>query len=213
MLSVWDSFLYDTYRRSPMISLHCLYGTYRSLTYILSFYRRILFLSLELLALEEYAKNSNHTFRSVKTKIFWRMSIWVKFMQNMPMFRSWIYLPWLFLKTYIVWCQIRHAKFHKLIPFSRGADGVKVAMETLTDKVTIAALEENRSKIVVYYATEKDFAQRYSFINEMFKKYMRILWSNTNWGDAPVTAIVDMLLHTAVDETASDIHIGAFGGG
>ena len=70
----------------------------------------------------------------------------------------------------------KYAKFHKLIPFSRGADGVKVAMENPTDKVTIAALEKKTGqKIVVYYATEKTCATRYSFINEMFKKYMRIL--------------------------------------
>ncbi len=103
----------------------------------------------------------------------------------------------------------KYAKFHKLIPFSRGADGVKVAMENPTDKVTIAALEKKTGqKIVVYYATEKDLRNALQLHKrDVQEVYADLMKQYKTEGDAPVTAIVDMLLHTAVDETASDIHI------
>lgn len=103
----------------------------------------------------------------------------------------------------------KFAKLHKLMPFARDTAGVKVAMLNPTDTRIIAALEKKTGKkIFAYYATERDLHNALQLhkrdVQEEFTDMMKQYKTE---GDAPVTAIVDLLLHTAVDETASDVHI------
>lgn len=103
----------------------------------------------------------------------------------------------------------KFAKLHKLIPFSRAADGIKVAMENPKDTHTIAVLEKKTGqKILVHYATEHDIRNALQLHKrDVQEVYTELMKQYKTEGDAPISAIVDLLLHTAVDETASDIHI------
>lgn len=103
----------------------------------------------------------------------------------------------------------KFAKVHKLMPFARDATGLKVAMADPSDSTAIATLEKKTGqKILVHYATEHDIRsalqlhrrELQTLYAELMKKYLRE-------EEAPIVTIVDLLLHTAVDETASDIHI------
>ena len=103
----------------------------------------------------------------------------------------------------------KYAKVHKLIPFARDAAGVTVAMSNPKDTATIASLaKKTGQKIIVNFATEKDIHNALQLhkreLSEVFEDLMR---HYKNEGEAPVTNIVDLLLHSAVDDTASDIHI------
>ncbi len=103
----------------------------------------------------------------------------------------------------------KFARIHKIVPFARDAEGVKVAMADPSDKQVVAAMEKKtQQRVAVYYATERDIRNALqlhkrdvqTLFDELLKKYKRE-------DEAPVSAIVDLLLHSAVDETASDIHI------
>lgn len=103
----------------------------------------------------------------------------------------------------------KFAKAHKLMPFARDAAGLKVAMADPSDSTAIATLEKKAGqKILVHYATEHDIRaalqlhrrELQTLFTELMKKYLRE-------EEAPIVTIVDLLLHTAVDDTASDIHI------
>lgn len=103
----------------------------------------------------------------------------------------------------------KFAKLHKLIPFARDSEGIKVAMEDPTNKRIVLALEKKTGqKILVYYATSKDLRNALQLHKrDLQEVYTELMKQYKTEGEAPVTAIVDLLLHTAVDETASDIHI------
>ncbi len=103
----------------------------------------------------------------------------------------------------------KFAKLHKIVPFARDAQGLQVAMSDPGDKQVIAALEKKtRQKIVVHYATDRDIHNALqlhkrdvqTMFDDLLKRYKRE-------DEAPISIIVDLLLHSAVDETASDIHI------
>lgn len=103
----------------------------------------------------------------------------------------------------------RFAKVHKLIPFARDAEGLSVAVSDPSDTAVISTLEKKAGqKIRVFFATERDIRTALqlhrrdlqSLFTELMKKFK-------NENEAPIVSIVDLLLHTAVDETASDIHI------
>ncbi len=103
----------------------------------------------------------------------------------------------------------KFAKTHKLVPFERSATGLKVAMADPTNLQVIAALEKKvQQKIFVHYATDRDIRNALQLhkrdVQTLFADLMR---RHTREDEAPVAAIVDLLLHSAVDETASDIHI------
>lgn len=103
----------------------------------------------------------------------------------------------------------KFARIHKIVPFARDADGLKVAMAEPGDKQVVAALEKKtQQRIIVHFATERDIHNALqlhkrdvqTLFDDLLKRYKRE-------DEAPVSAIVDLLLHSAVDETASDIHI------
>jgi type IV pilus assembly protein PilB len=103
----------------------------------------------------------------------------------------------------------KFARIHKIVPFARDADGLKVAMADPTDKQVIASLQKKtQQKIIVHYATARDIHNALqlhkrdvqTLFDDLMKRYKRE-------DEAPISAIVDLLLHSAVDETTSDIHI------
>lgn len=103
----------------------------------------------------------------------------------------------------------KFAKLHMLIPFARDNDGLKVAIADPTDAKAISTLEKKvGQKVLVHYATEQDIHTALklhrrdvqTLFTELMKKYH-------NEDEAPLVAIVDLLLYTAVDENVSDIHI------
>ncbi len=103
----------------------------------------------------------------------------------------------------------KYARIHRLVPFARNESGISVAMEDPTDKEVIGSLEKKTGqKVIAHYATSRDIQNALQLhkrdLQTIFAEFMKRYKSEE---DAPVSAIVDMLFHTAVDETASDIHI------
>lgn len=103
----------------------------------------------------------------------------------------------------------KFAKLHMLIPFARDAEGIKVAISNPLDTKALSTLEKKvGQKVLVHYATEQDIHSALklhrrdvqALFSELMKKYPVEV-------EAPLVAIVDLLLHTAVDENVSDIHI------
>ncbi len=103
----------------------------------------------------------------------------------------------------------KFAKTHLMIPFGRDQEGVKVAVADPSDAAAIATLEKKvAQRIVVHFATEQDIRTALklhrrdvqTLFADLMKKYHRE-------DEAPLVLIVDLLMHTAVDENASDIHI------
>lgn len=103
----------------------------------------------------------------------------------------------------------KFANTYKIVPFARDAAGLRVAMADPTDTEAVAVVEKKAGqKVLVHYATERDIRMALrlhrrdlkTLYGELMKKYRRE-------EEAPIVMIVDLLLHTAVDETASDIHI------
>lgn len=103
----------------------------------------------------------------------------------------------------------KFAKAHTLIPFARDTTGLKVAVSDPTDTTAIATLEKKAGqKVIPHYATEQDIRTALrlhrrdltTLFGELMKKYH-------SEDEAPLVAIVDLLLHTAIDENVSDIHI------
>lgn len=103
----------------------------------------------------------------------------------------------------------KFAKTHQLVPFARDAAGLSVALSDPSDTVAIATLERKAGqKARVYYATDHDIRMTLQLhrrdVQTLFTELMK---KNRADDEAPIVNIVDLLLHTAVDETASDIHI------
>lgn len=103
----------------------------------------------------------------------------------------------------------KFAKNHKIVPFARDADSLSIATSNPQDTQVIVSLEKKiRQKITVYFATDHDIHNALQLhkrdvqtvFTDLMKRYIKE-------DEAPISAIVDLLLHTAVDETASDIHI------
>lgn len=101
------------------------------------------------------------------------------------------------------------SKVHMLIPFARETEGLKVAVSNPSDTEAIRTLEKKiGQKVIVHYATEQDIHMALklhrrdvqTLFTQLMKKY-------NNDEETPLVAIVDLLLHAAVEENVSDIHI------
>lgn len=101
------------------------------------------------------------------------------------------------------------SKAHGIIPFERTAEGVKVATSNPSDTGAFSTLEKKTGqKVIVYMATDKDIRSAF----QLHRKDVQTLFSDLmkrypKESDAPIVTIVDLLLHSAVDEGVSDIHI------
>lgn len=103
----------------------------------------------------------------------------------------------------------KFAKAHGVVPFARDGTGLKVAMSNPEDKSIVAALaRKTQQNISIHYATERDIRNALQLHKrELQSVFTDLMKRFTREDEAPVATIVDLLLHTAVDETASDIHI------
>ncbi len=103
----------------------------------------------------------------------------------------------------------KYAKTHKIVPFSRDADGLKVATANPLNTAVFSALEKKTGqKIIVHYATEHDIHNALQLHRRDLQSVFADMIARFRREDeVPISNIVDLLLHTAVDETASDIHI------
>lgn len=103
----------------------------------------------------------------------------------------------------------KFARIHKLIPFLRDAQGLHVATSNPSNTVALATLEKKAGqKVIVHFAADRDIHTALqlhrrdveTLYTELMKKYR-------SEEEAPIVSIVDLLFHTAIDETASDIHL------
>lgn len=103
----------------------------------------------------------------------------------------------------------KFAKTHKIVPFARDPSGLKIATSNPTNTAAFTSLEKKvQQKVIVHFATDKDIKaalqlhkrEVQALFDELMKHYKRE-------DDVPISTIVDLLLHSSVDEGASDIHI------
>ncbi len=108
----------------------------------------------------------------------------------------------------------RFARKHKIIPFERGPEAIKVAMLSpdRTDLLTALA-KKTGSKIEVYFALSTEITNALRAYEKDLQKAIDDLLKQDIWAsnnaleDPPVAKIVDLLIDTAYQERASDIHI------
>jgi type IV pilus assembly protein PilB len=108
----------------------------------------------------------------------------------------------------------RFARKQKIIPFERNAEGIKVAMSNPDQTELLTSLaKKTGSKIFVYFSLPADISNALrSYEKDLQKTVDDLLkediWSTTSiMEDPPVAKIVDLLIDTAYQERASDIHI------
>lgn len=103
----------------------------------------------------------------------------------------------------------KFAKTHHIVPFARDAQSVKVATSNPEQRDVIASLEKKTHQVVsVSFATEHDIRNALQLHKrDVTTLYIDLMKRFTREDEAPISSIVDLLLHSAVDETASDIHI------
>src|SRR3989338_1149184 len=103
----------------------------------------------------------------------------------------------------------------KTIAFAKDAEGLKVAMNDPEDEKTIEMISKKTgSKVIPYYATEKDIQNALRLFRKDLQTACEILinkeidQSNTLILDeAPVSKIFDLVVDYAYEDKASDIHI------
>jgi type IV pilus assembly protein PilB len=108
----------------------------------------------------------------------------------------------------------RFARKQKIIPFERNAEGIKVAMSSPDQTELLTSLaKKTGSKIFVYFSLPSDITNALRSYEKDIQKTVDDLlkediWSSTSiMEDPPVAKIVDLLIDTAYQERASDIHI------
>jgi type IV pilus assembly protein PilB len=109
----------------------------------------------------------------------------------------------------------RIARKQKAVAFSRGPDGIKVALSD-PGKVEILELVAHKTgeKVIPCYATLRDIQNTLRIfqkdlqvsVDNLLKEDISHL-KNTVLNDPPVAKIVDLLIESAYDEKTSDIHI------
>lgn len=104
---------------------------------------------------------------------------------------------------------------HKAIAFARDSDGVKVATSNPENtKFFVALAKKTGQKIIPYYATEKDIETALGVYKKVLQKTIDELLrediakaTTRVLDEAPVVKIVDVLIESAYQDRASDIHI------
>jgi type IV pilus assembly protein PilB len=108
------------------------------------------------------------------------------------------------------------AKKQKAIAFERNKDGIKVALANLENKAILEMIaKKTGEKITAYYATQKDIENTITlFRKDLQKKFEKLLKEGLGTSsiaardyDPPIEKIVHLLLDSAYQEKASDIHI------
>ncbi len=108
----------------------------------------------------------------------------------------------------------RLARKFKVAAFSRGADGIKLAM---TDPTNVALIEmiirKTRQKIIPYLGTERDIENTFQLYRKNMQQTFNEMLRDQVGGDAtaldhvPIARLVDLLITYASRDKASDIHI------
>lgn len=108
------------------------------------------------------------------------------------------------------------ARIHKVIPFARDQNGIKLAMIDPTDKEIIEMIEKKTGqKVVPHLSTEKDIyntlriyrSDMQKAINDLLKTDSSHVSKAQLQKDAPITKILDVLINYAYQDKSSDIHI------
>lgn len=108
----------------------------------------------------------------------------------------------------------RLARKHKIIPFAKDIDGLKIAMANPTDGTLQELIAKKvQAKISPYLATERDIENTLQLYRKSLKQsFDELLQDEINkntsaTGDAPIAKIMDLLIKYAYRDKASDIHI------
>lgn len=104
---------------------------------------------------------------------------------------------------------------HRAIAFERTKDGIKVALADLNNKKILEFLaKKTNERVAAYYATDQDIQNTISlYRKDLQKKFEDLLRSDLNTSivnkafDPPIEKMVNILIETAYDQKASDIHI------
>lgn len=105
------------------------------------------------------------------------------------------------------------ARKHKVIPFERDKNGIKLAMVDPENKDIQQSIEKKTGeKVVAYFATLRDILNTLRIYNKELQTSFDELTIGEGGGnpiDAPVSKIVDMIISHAYEDKASDVHIEA----
>lgn len=108
----------------------------------------------------------------------------------------------------------KFARKHKVIPFERTTDSLRVGILSPDRTDVLESLaKKTGAKIVPYYAMASDIADALRAYEKDLQKSVddllkQDIWSSANTlEDPPVAKIVDLIIETAYHERASDIHI------
>lgn len=108
----------------------------------------------------------------------------------------------------------RVARNQKAIAFSRGAEGVSVALNNPTNQTVLSLVaRKTGERAIPYYASESDIEgtiQLYrkalqKTIDELLREYIK--QATLYKGDLPIIKVVDVLINAGYQDRASDIHI------
>lgn len=107
------------------------------------------------------------------------------------------------------------ARKYKAIAFERDNDTVKVAMsDPANKKLQEMIAKKTKAVVVPYFATERDFFNTLHIYKKTLQKTFDYLLreaisenADSQLNDAPIGKIVDLLIDSAYQDKASDIHI------
>ena len=109
------------------------------------------------------------------------------------------------------------AKRHKIIPFARDQDGIKIAISDPSDTRVLSMIaKKTNEKVSPYFATERDIYNALHIFRKQLQKtfddLLKDVIEKTGGSlddEAPTAKIVDLLIAYAYQDKASDIHIEA----
>lgn len=105
----------------------------------------------------------------------------------------------------------RFARKHRVIPFAREGDLVKLAMVDPEDKATVEIIaQKTNDQVSVYLASERDVYNALHLYRKNLQDMFDVLIKESlsaGPSDSPIAKIVDLIIETALEEKASDIHI------
>jgi type IV pilus assembly protein PilB len=109
----------------------------------------------------------------------------------------------------------RFARKHKVIPFGRTKDGVKLAMvDPKNREVLEMVAKKTNQRVYPHLATERDIYNTLSIYRKDLQKTFNALVGNSGdinapiaIANAPIAKIVDLIINYAYQDKASDVHI------
>lgn len=107
----------------------------------------------------------------------------------------------------------KFARKHKVIPFERNQEGLKVAMIDPRNQEIIQVITKKAGqKVIPYFATDRDIYNALSVYKKDLQKTIDALLHpegrrSVQVNDAPMAKVVDTIITYAYQDRASDIHI------